>query len=276
MKKIFFLLIIFISSSCSSIKIKDRDIDTNAMQKLVGNVKAIKLTTYKYNYKKNDTTVTKSFSEFFYNKKNQVIKQVDNNGKYENVTESFYKKNLLIKEISLHNEKRDTILYYYDKKQNLVDYKQILNNKLYFHKKSKFDSHGNPIEETYTFPNYPHNNSTQIFNYDYKNKSYLIQGYDENNIKNERYLLRNFDNNGFITKSELIYKNSNKDSSKAMYLEFDKKGNLTKKYSKNKDGSIKEPTLFINKYDKKGNIIQREKVIKNIILEKLIFEIEYW
>ena len=273
MKKIYFISIIFAFISCNSIKVKETELDTT--QDLLGKIKQIEMTTFHYPINNKDTIVRKENSIFLFGMKNILIKQIDYNSKFFDETNFNYKNNLLENTISKIGKRITKTLYKYDHKNNVIEYGQLTNDTLYFKKSSIYDSKNNPIEQTYFHPNYRSNNSVEKFNYDYKNRTVNIQGFDENNKPNNQYLKNYFDKNGFIIKIEFIYTDSNKGYSSTSKIEYDNLGNLTKRTNFDKDGKLKETIIYKNTYDDKGNIIVREKYLKENLFEKTTYKITY-
>jgi hypothetical protein len=273
MKKISLLPILLIFFSCNSIKIKEMEMDST--QDLIGKIKKIEMSTFRYPINEKDTIIHKENSIVYFDIKNRIVKQIDYYLKFIDETDFNYKNNLLENTVSKSGKRISKTEYKYDNKNNIIEYNQLDNDTLYFKKTTVYDNQNNPIEETYFHPNYKSNNSIEKFTYDYKNRIVNIQSFDENNKPKNNYLKRYFNKKGYIIKTEFIYTDSNKDYSNKSIIEYDKLGNLTKRTSFDKDGKPKESTESRNIYDEKGNIIVRETYLKEKLIEKTIYKIKY-
>lgn len=273
MKKIIFTTILFLFISCNSIKIKE--IESDSTQELIGKVKQIEMNTFHYPINKKDTIIRKEKSVIYFDEKNRITKQIDYYLKFIDETDFNYKNNLLQNTVSKSGEKNHKTEYKYDDKNNIIEYNQIENDTLYFRKTSIYDNKNNPLEHTYFYPNYKRINSVEKFTYDYKNRIVYIQNLDENNKPENHYLKIHFNKKGYTTKTEFIYRDSNKGYSNASIIEYDKLGNLTKRVSFDNNGKNKKLTEYKNTYDEKGNIITREKYWKEKLIEKTTYKITY-
>lgn len=248
--------------------------EMDSTQDLIGKIKQIEMSTFRYPINKKDTIVSKESSIIFFDNKNRIFKQIDYYQKFIDETDFNYRNNLLENTITKSGKRISKTEYKYVDK-NVIEYNQLDNDTLFFKKNSIYDSKNNPIEQTYFYPNYKSNNSVQKFSYDYKNRTVNIQGFDEDNKPDNQYLKNYFDKNGFIIKFEFIYTGSNKGYSSTSKIEYDKLGNLNKRTSFDKDGKLKETIIYKNTYDDRGNIVVREKYLKENLLEKITYKITY-
>ena len=247
----------------------------DSTQDLIGKIKQIETSTFRYPINKKDTIVHKENSVVFFDERNRIIKQIDYYQKFIDETDFNYKNNLLENTISKSDKRISKTEYKYDDKNNVIEYSQLENDTLYFKKKSIYDNKKNPIEQTYFHPKYKSNNSVEKFTYDYKNKIVNIQSFDENNKPRNHYLKTYFNKKGYVIKTEFIYTDSNKGYSNTSIIEYDKLGNLTRRISFDNDGKPKESTEYKNTYDENGNIIIREKYWKEKLIEKTTYKITY-
>lgn len=273
MKKNIFIPILLIFLSCNSIKIKEMEMDST--QDLIGKIKQIEISTFRYPINKEDTVVHKENSVVFFEMENRIIKQMDYFLKFTDETDFNYKNNLLENTISKSGKRIRKTEYKYDDKTNVIEYNQIENDTLFFRKRLIYDNKNNPLEQTYFFPNYKSHNSVEKFTYDYKNRIVNIQSFDENNKPRNHYLKTYFNKKGYIIKTEFIYTDYNKGVSNTSMIEYDKLGNLTKRTSFDEDEKVEASMEYKNTYDKKGNIILREKYLKDKLIEKTTYKITY-
>ena len=249
--------------------------EMDSTQNLIGKIKQIEMSTFRYTFNNKDTIVSKINSIVFFDNKNRIIKQIDYYNKFIDETNYNYKNNLLENTISKSGKRNSKNEYKYDIKNNVIEYNQLENDTLYFRKNSIYDNKNNPINQTYFHPNYRSINSVAKFNYDYINRTVNIQSFDENNKQRNHYLKSYFDKNGYIIKTDFIYTDSNKGHSNTSVIEYDKLGNLTKRSVFYIDGKPKEITEYKNSYDEKGNIILRERYLKEKLIEKTTYKITY-
>jgi hypothetical protein len=273
MKKIFFISVLLIFLSCNSVKIKRIEMDYT--QDLIGKIKQIEMSSFRYPTNKKDTVVHEEKSIAFFDKKNKIIKQIDYYPKFIDETYFNYKKDLLESTVSKIDKRSSKIEYKYDDKKNIVEYSQLENDTLYFRKTSVYDKQNNRLEETYSHPKYKNNNSVDEFTNDYKNRKVTIQSFDENKKPKNYYALTHFNKKGYIIKNELIYTDSKKREPIINTLEYDKRGNLTRRFGLDKDGKPKDVFEYKNTYDEKGNISTREKYSKEKLIEKTVYKITY-
>lgn len=271
--KIIYLMSIFFLISCNSIKVSDSGIDST--QDFVGNIKELKFTSTNYLNTKKDSVEADDYSVLYFNSKNNIIKQIDYYQKFREETIFNYKDNLLESKISTIGDRIKKFEYKYDSKQNLIEYKQTDNGKLYFIKTKVYDKKNNTIKQFHVFPNYNKNNSTSFYEYDYKNKVRMIKSLDSNNQIQNVYVKEKFDKNGLILRAELIYTDENKDYSSISVGKYDKSGNLINSKSIDKKGNIKAEAIYKYIFDSKGNIIQMVKYLDGKTIEKTISEITY-
>lgn len=269
MKIIYFLPTLIFFISCSSIKIKELEIDHT--QDLIGNVKSLNIITSYYRFNLRDTTQTMTEkSTIYFNNKNQILKE---RSSFFNETTYNYRNDNLESTVSTNKAGISKLEYIYDKNSNVIIYNEFQNDTLFFIKTSIYDSNNNPIERTYFHPYSKNINSSEKYVYDYKNKTVIIHSFDENNKLRNQYLKFFYDKRGFIIRTETINNNSNKQITSSIN-EYDKLGNLIKRINYNENND--EVIIYKNQYDKRGNIVLREKILKNKLIEKTIYEITYW
>ncbi len=273
MKKIFFISVVLMFLSCNSVKIKRIEMDYT--QDLIGKIKQIEMSSFRYPTDKKDTVVHEEKSTAFFDKKNKIIKQIDYYPKFIDETYFNYKNDLLESTVSKIDKRSSKIEFKYDDKKNIIQYSQLENDTLFFRKTSVYDKQNNRLEETFSHPRYKDNNNVDKFTNDYKNRTVTIQSFDKNNKPRNHYLINHFDKKGYIIKSEFIYTDSKKREPSISISEFDKRGNLTRRFGLDKDGKPKEVTEYKNTYDEKGNISTREKYSKEKLIEKTVYKITY-
>ncbi|CAM4279033.1 hypothetical protein [Flavobacterium terrigena] len=274
--KTIYLILILLLYSCKPIVFKELQMDHT--QDLIGKIKEIKTKNFYYTDNNKDTIINRWSSIMYFDKKNNIIKQIDKYSKFTAETSNYYKDNLLEKTILKNGNSSTKIEYKYDKKKNLIEYNQIENDTLYFSKTIIYDSKCNPIEKKFFFPNhnpdYQRSNSIEKLTNNYKDRTVTIKGFDENQNLIDYSSKRYYNKNGFIIKIESIRKDSkSKISTKS---EFDKSGNLLNLTKFDTNGNVKEIVHYKNIYDKIGNIITREKYIKEKLIEKTTYDITYW
>jgi hypothetical protein len=272
--KLLYLIPIFLLFSCTSIKIRETGMDS--IQDLIGEIKQINVTTYRYPINSKDTIVDIGKSIVFFDSRNKIIKQIDQYPKYSQVSTFNYTNGLLESTVSKNEKNTSKVEFKYDKRKNVIEFRQFINDKLVFLKTTLYDKRNNPIEKNYYHPNLKSSNQIAKFENDYKNRTVKILSFDDNNKSKETYLKEYFDKKGFIIKTELVFLDSRKSYSGSTKNEYDKLGNLVKKTSSDMDGKNVESTTYKNTYDDKGNIIIREKYYDEKLFEKTICQITYW
>jgi hypothetical protein len=269
MKSIYSTLL-FVLFSCNSIKVKSLELDYT--QDYVGKIKSIKQNTTFFDVvSKEGKSITLS-TEAFFDRNNNITKQIDQNGKYKDDINYEVKNGVLIKSISSAKNNTNKIEYKYDKNKNLIQYNTYQNDTLNFSKKLKYDKYNNTIEIIYLHPTNKKLNSTSKYIYDYKKREQLIISFDENGIEKKSNLKFYFDKRGYLIKSEQF---SNEEYKNISVSEYDKSGNILKKilYT-NKD--VREIRVYKNTYDQKGNITIREVFSNDKLTQKTTNEITYW
>ena len=234
MKKIFLIPTFLLFISCNSTKMKGIELDST--QELIGKIKEIEVNTFYYATYKKDTSSIQIKSTVTFDKNNNIIKQIDDYSKFSEETYFNYKKKMLVSTISTSDKRVRRNEYKYDNKNNLVEYNQLENDTLYFSKTTTFDNKNNPLVETYLHPNFPKNNSTEKFSYDYKKRIATIQSYDENNKPKNHFLRIYFNKKGYTIKTESV---NNKGIFHSSTTEYDKLGNLTQKMVYDSEGKPK-------------------------------------
>ena len=273
MKKIFFISVVLMFLSCNSVKIKRIEMDYT--QDLIGKIKQIEMSTFRYPTDKKDTVVDEEKSTAFFDERNKIIRQLDYYPKFIDETYFNYKNDLLESTVSKIDKRISKIEYKYDDKKNIVEYSQLENDTIFFRKTSVYDKHNNRLEETFSHPKYEDNNTLDKFTYDYKNRTVTVQSFDKNNNPKKYYALTHFNKKGYIIKNELIYTDSKKREPSISISEYDKRGNLTRRFGLDKNGKPKEVTEYKNTYDEKGNISTRETYSKEKLIEKIVYKITY-
>ena len=274
--KTIYLILILLLCSCKPIVFKELQMDYT--QNLIGKIKEIKTKNFYYTDNNKDTIINRWSSIMYFDKKNNIVKQIDKYSKFTAETSNYYKDNLLEKTILKNGNSSTKIEYKYDKKKNLIEYNQIENDTLYFSNTIIYDSKCNPIEKKFFFPNhnpnYKRSNAFEKLTNNYKDRTVTFNGFDENQNPIDYSSKRYHNKNGFIIKTEAIRKDSK--SRISTKSEFDKSGNLLNLTKFDSNGNIKEIVSYKNVYDKIGNIITREKYIKEKLIEKTTYDITYW
>lgn len=271
--KLTYLIPLLLIFSCKPIKIKEIKMDLT--QDLIGEIEQINVTTFHYPLNSNDTIISTENSIITFNSKNKITKQIDSYSKFTEETTFIYNHDLLVSTISKNGNRVRKIEYKYDNKKNIIEYKELENDTIYFIKTSIYDEKNNPINQTYLFPNYKSNNSLEKFETDYKNRTVKIQSFDENDKIKNHYLKTYFNKNGYIIKTETIYNDSNNRNSRSSIINYDKLGNLLSRISFDNSGNIKVSTEYKNTFDEKGNIIIREKYSDEKLVQKKTYQITY-
>lgn len=249
--------------------------ETDSTQDLIGKIKQIEISSFRYPIIEKDTIVLKVNSIAYFDLNNRIVKQIDYYPKFSSETDFNYKNNLLESTISKIGDRIGKTEYKYDNKNNIIELKEFDNDTLYLRKTSVYDKKNNPLEIIRYFPNYKRINGVEKYTYDYKKRTVNIQSFDENNKPKKSYLKTHFNKKGYIIKTETIYTNSDKGYPNTSIMEYDKLGNLTRRASFDNEGKPKESTEYKNTYDKKGNIILREEYLKQKLIEKTMFTITY-
>lgn len=274
MKFIFIFLFLFLIS-CNSIKVRKIELDT--CQELIGKIQKINSSTYHYPIFEKDTNLLrKEKSTIFFDKKNNILKKVDDSLEFPKETLYNYNNRLLESTISKCKNKIRKENYKYDKHNNLIEFNQFENDTISLSKTSIYDSKNNPIKKTYFHPNYKNKIRIDKYIYNYKKRMVIIQSFDENDKANENFIKINYDKNGFIIKSDYMIKSLNKYYSSLTINQYDKKGNVIERTNYDRYGNPMGTTIYKNSYDKIGNIIVREIYYKDKLIEKSTYEIIYW
>lgn len=269
--KLLILTLIFSLFSCNSTKFQNFEFDYQ--QKLIGKIKEIKVKEIVYSYKKNDVLIKKDSAIEYYNKNNDIEKSIGlRNFKVE--MNYYFSKKRLDSTILVYGTSLIKHYYKYDKKNNLIEWKNYNDGVLALSKKMDYDLKNNHLITIYEYKNSKLNHSEKYTNY-YDELKCDIQSYNFKNEKSLSKLLLFYDKKGFIIKSSSIYEKANENSNYTT-IEYDKKGNLVSRKDFNFENIQNGNTEYKNKYDEKGNIILREKFSNNKLTEQTFYEITYW
>jgi len=270
MNKNLVLVIFFACISCNTIKIKEIGIDLT--QDLIGKVSKLEISNYRYQINEKDTVILKIYSTVFFDKQNNIVKQIDFYPKFASETDFSYKNNLLQNTISKISNRIDKTEYKYDRRNNVIEYKEFQNDTLYLHNTSIYDKRNNLVEKESIFQSKNKSNiSREKYTYDYKNKTLNTQSFNGNNKPNNGYLKAIFNKKGYIVKMEMIYPNDSRKSE----MKYDKNGNLIKQINFDNSGKLEAIIEYKNRFDEKGNIILTEKYFNEKLIEKTKFKILY-
>lgn len=272
--KLLYLIPIFLLFSCTSIKIKEMGMDS--IQDLIGEIKQINVSTYRYPINSRDTIVDIDKSIVFFDSRNKIIKQIDQYPKYSELSKFNYTNGLLESTVSKNEKNTSKVEFKYDKKKNVIEFRQSINDTLVFLKTINYDKKNNPIEKNYYRRNFKSAYQVEKFENDYKNRIVTVFDFDENNKPKNYCFKKYFDKKGYIIKTESVNTDTKKGYSYSTKNEYDKLGNLVRRTYLDKDGKNDEITLYKNTYDDKGNIIIREKYYNENLIEKTICQITYW
>lgn len=262
-------LICLLFLSCSTFKIKEFDSDTT--QPLVGKVKKQVIITETYQFEKS-VKPSKDTITLYYDENNRIVKQIDHSKSLSttNVADFFYNEKGLLEKQLLRSadttvKRIITTNYEYDKKGNLIHYKQSSDDEIISEKVRVYDTHGNMLIE-----NFIKRNVQDRYKIDYKKREVTVQSY-KNNVPTKQHLVRLYDNKGYLLKSEYIHI----DPSNSFCTEYtyDKKGNLVKEFDCN-NKIVRY--LYINEYDDKGNIKQRDLIFEGSLAQSTKILTTYW
>ncbi|MFY0483595.1 hypothetical protein ACI6PS_13440 [Flavobacterium sp. PLA-1-15] len=274
MKAIYLLFVLFLFS-CSS-KTKFSGIESDYTQELVGKIKKMIIKTYQYDVEQRDSILWVTTRSIDFDRKNRALKQTEHTLNFNYETVYRYGNASLKSTHSTTKDRTDRSEYVYDRKKNVIEYRQFQNDKLGFLKMSVYDSENNIVEETYLHPNAPHLNSVDKYSIDYINRIVTIRNFKENKPNDHRHLKLHYDEKGFLIRSETVHTGETESSSDLYIREYDAKGNLTKSTSYDKEKNIVSLTVSKNEYDSKGNILVRETFLNGKLFEKTVNEIVYW
>jgi hypothetical protein len=250
------------------------ELDTT--QEIVGTVKQMEATIKKYDYKKNDTIVSKTNVTIFFDSKNNMIRQIYKHPKYTNETICQYNRDNLLESIIIKSKDRITkVEHKYDKKRNLIEYRQFENDTLNFIRTTIYNDANNPVQKTSNNLRNPKYSGVEEYTYNKKERSVSIRSFKKDDKTKKGYFKEYFDKKGYMIKTQSVSSDSDNNSRGESIMEYDKNGNLSKRVKLDENGNPRDITTYKNSYDEIGNIISREKRINNQLVETTNFEITY-
>ena len=271
-----FLSLFILLQSCQSIKIKENKEPSTRVQKLIGNIKEIRVSTISNPSPTNTSSKNEGITTIFYDRTGRIIKHDDKyNDKFTDYTIFEYDHSLVTKSTTISNSgsRELMITHKYDKKHNEIEYIAYWDKLLDLKRVMKYDTKGNVIEKQY-FDASSKLHRLEKFDIDYKKQKVTVYEFDKEGKASNYYFTFEFDKHGNRTKSELI--NVAKKYHSCTIDEYDKKGNFLKSYSCNPDDNGKSFLVYNYIFDSVGNIIKQEEIINNVLSKTTIIDIIYW
>ncbi|MEM0542786.1 hypothetical protein WFZ85_09155 [Flavobacterium sp. j3] len=271
------IILILFFTSCRTITV--REIELDETQPLTHNIESLTETNIKYTINGKDTTKFETVIIQHFNKKNNLIKQIDYYPKNKTHTTYFNYNaaNLLVNETSKNQDSiEDTRSeYFYDKKNRVIEWKNFSKNKSWIQKLTEYDSKGNRVMQRLNSSKPNSSDWITLFEYNYKKRFFTYKTLDSNYVA--KYKTGNktyFDKRGYLIKSETYADEEFKNLTGYSTYKYDKAGNRVWRKSYGKDGTVKSESYYVNIYDSVGNIIQRDHYYENRILEtsKIVYK----
>jgi hypothetical protein len=272
---LFLSLFIFVQS-CQSIKIKENKEPSTRVQKRVGAIKEIRLTTISNPPSSTDRSYKDGSLTKFWYKKGRIIKQEDQHkDQYTDCTIFEYDGKLFTKSITTSSAvgREFIVERKYDTKHNEIEYISYWNNLLDAKWTMKYDSKGNVIEKEY-FDRSGKLFRLEKFDIDYKKRKVTVYEINKEGKVSDHISTFEFDKRGNRTKSEFI--DTAKKYKSCTNYEYDKKGNILGYNSCNPDDKKHGSFVYNYIFDSVGNIIKREEIINNVLVKTTTTDIVYW
>ena len=256
--------------SCKSIKVKEIPL-METTQPFCGKIEKIERVNVNFptdgSYRK-DTI--RANGTMFFDASNKVERIIEKYGKKDSETTFQYDRFSKSRIMKIGETIHKTI-YIYDKKKNIIEEKAFNGDKLYYTRKMKYDSKGNPIEILFL-----NNNSDRIETrkYDYRARTAIIKETD-NKTNQDVFLKVYFDSKGNIIKKSSTSLDENSSFSPDVEYFYDDKGNMLQKNLVGPSGKAYDVTTYKSVFDKKGNILLREAFWNSKLIEKTEYRITY-
>jgi hypothetical protein len=273
--KIASLLFLFLLFSCATVKFHTMEFESSPRE-LKGSVKSLEMTTL-FLSKEGDTIENKQFRNFYYDKKNNLLKEQYLFEKFSDETVYNYNSEGLIessitKEFSSSRNVKSE--FEYDENRNCICIRNFGGDTLYTIKTSKYDNNNNVIEEEYKNLINKNNNARVKYIYDYNKKTCLLKTFDADNNQKNTILEFHYNKKGYIMNLNSI--NSKTNLTQYISYKYDRFGNSISYLSLDKKKNSKISNVYQNEYDRKGNLIKRETFTNGKLIEKSIMDITYW
>lgn len=272
--KIISFLFLFLLFSCTTAKFHTMDDAYDMTTRLKGKVKSMETT---FISTMEDTIGMKNTRNFYFDKRNNLLKEQYSLGKYSDETIFNYNKDGLLKS-SITKQNSPTRFtrseYEYDKKKNCICIKNFGSDTLYTIKVSKYDQKNNVIEEELNNLKNEKNSWRATYSYDYKKRICLLKTYGADNIEKNSILEFHYDKKGNIINMNII--NSKTKLNTYTSFDYDRFGNSISYLSIDEKKNTRISNIIKNEYDKIGNVVKKETFENFNLIEKSIMEITYW
>lgn len=271
------IILILFFTSCRTITV--REIELDETQQLRRNIESLTATNINYTIKGKDTTKLETVIIQYFDKKNNLIKQIDYYPKNRTHTTYFNynSANLLVTTTSKNQDSIDDMRreYFYDKKNRVIESKSFYENESWKQKLTEYDSKDNRVMQRLNSSKPSSTDWITLFKYNYKKRFFTYKTLDSNYVaKYKTSHITYFDKRGYLIKSETYADEELKNLTGCTTKKYDKAGIRMWRKSYGKDGKFKSESYYVNIFDSVGNIIQRDHYYENRVLEtsKIVYK----